>query len=409
MFPYNTELIIIGLFLLYGVFARVRPGYAIVGVIMLTPLYLVRMSFVGIPTTALEIMMLATAGGWALYAHQRKISFSYARRIFILGAGLVLLGAALSSLATDAEMFVSSLGATRAFVVEPLIFAFILGAAVKGGVLSREKIALAIIWSALVMGAVTILGGIFDSFDWIAWDGRLRGPFLSPNHLAMFLAPAIPMAGFLLADKTVRTKGIIVSVFLTIEVFFTGSVGALLGVAAGVFVAWVFTGMKKISKKTTLIILAAIAGGVVVFVLKVGLFLEDIQRSSAASRFAIWRAATRILADHPLWGIGVGTFQEYYLSYQKYFEPYLEWAVPQPHNILLATWLQVGLVGAVGFAIVVAAFFRQIWKGRNEQSKKALYAALFGSVVVILIHGLTDTPVWKNDLAVLFWSLLVLI
>ena len=27
-------------------------------------------------------------------------------------------------------------------------------------------------------------------------------------------------------------------------------------------------------------------------------------------------------------------------EYQKHFPPYLEWAVPQPHNLYLAFWLQ---------------------------------------------------------------------
>ncbi len=405
----HTNELIIGAVVLYGVFTHMRPGYAITGVMMFVPLYLVRTSFFGIPTTVLEIMILATAGGWAWYAQQHKIPVLYARPVFILGAGLVFLGAALSSFVTNVEMFVSSFGAMRAFVAEPLIFAFIVGAAVKARVLSREKIVFAAVCSVFMVGVATMLGGTFGIFDWMTWDGRLRGPFLSPNHLAMLLAPAIPLSGLLLAKKTTHAGGVIIMVLLAILMFLTESLGAIFGATVGIFVAWAFVGAKRIPKKTVLIALAVIAGGAAIFTLKAGLFLENIERSSIASRFMIWRAAVNILYDHPLWGIGVGTFQEYYLSYQKYFEPYLEWAVPQPHNILLATWLQVGLIGLVGFVIVIAAFFRQVWKGRNEQSKKALYAALLGAIVAVLVHGLIDTPVWKNDLAVLFWSFLVLI
>ena len=71
----------------------------------------------------------------------------------------------------------------------------------------------------------------------------------------------------------------------------------------------------------------------------------------------IWKSAGLMIKNNPLFGIGPGNFQEKYMEYQKYFPPYLEWAVPQPHNIFLAFWLESGLIGLAGFILLLLYFF----------------------------------------------------
>ena len=130
----------------------------------------------------------------------------------------------------------------------------------------------------------------------------------------------------------------------------------------------------------------------------------------------IWRAAWMIGKDHPIFGIGPGNFLKYYLDYQKRFsEPYLEWAVPEPHNIFLAFWLEAGILGLSGFALLLYWFFK---KGIFEYKKARPGSARHGSkdisatillislMAYILIHGLFDTTYWKNDLAIMFWVII---
>ncbi|MCK4525454.1 MAG: O-antigen ligase family protein, partial [Candidatus Andersenbacteria bacterium] len=125
-------------------------------------------------------------------------------------------------------------------------------------------------------------------------------------------------------------------------------------------------------------------------------------RSSFHSRLMIWNSAGEIIKDNPLFGIGPGTFQETYLSYaEKFDEPYLEWAVPQPHNVFLAFYLQTGLIGFVGFVLILIWFFNC-----RNRAMPCFYNIINALMIYILIHGLVDTTYWKNDLALMFWLII---
>jgi len=121
----------------------------------------------------------------------------------------------------------------------------------------------------------------------------------------------------------------------------------------------------------------------------------------------IWKSAGKILEDHPLWGSGPGNFQIKYLEYQKYFPPYLEWAVPQPHNLYLAFWLQTGILGIVGFLVLIAKWIKNVIRiiKNHQNGNLQIASVLAGIMLYILIHGIADTTYWKNDLALIFWTI----
>ncbi|MEK7124040.1 MAG: hypothetical protein AAB851_04070, partial [Patescibacteria group bacterium] len=102
-----------------------------------------------------------------------------------------------------------------------------------------------------------------------------------------------------------------------------------------------------------------------------------------------------------------------YLGYQKYFPPYLEWAVPQPHNLFLAFWLQTGIAGFCGLILIIFSFFKEKTAALKQNGGGLFHHQnynfwLAAAMSVILIHGLIDTPYFKNDLSALFWLILAL-
>jgi O-antigen ligase len=109
-----------------------------------------------------------------------------------------------------------------------------------------------------------------------------------------------------------------------------------------------------------------------------------------------------MIKNHWLIGIGPGNYQEKYLDYQKYYPPYLEWAVPHPHNLYLAFWLYGGIAGLIGFLSLIFLWFKGILpKIKSGPDWTALVS--LGIMAYILTHGLIDTTYFKNDLAVIFW------
>ena len=227
----------------------------------------------------------------------------------------------------------------------------------------------------------------------LTYDGRLRAFYLSPNHLAMYLSPILISSFYLyFCFKKNIYKILLFTVHcpLFIVIYLTYSYGAWLGILA----ALIFLLIIKKNKKIALVFF-------LMAILILFLQMPSPKFQALKSRLIIWQSAGEIIKDHPLVGIGPGMFQKYYLDYQAKFPPYLEWAVPQPHNLFLAFWLQTGLIGLTGLVWLLVLFFRSV-------APKKLSAILIATMIYILIHGLVDTTYWKNDLAVIFWLLIAL-
>jgi O-antigen ligase len=113
-----------------------------------------------------------------------------------------------------------------------------------------------------------------------------------------------------------------------------------------------------------------------------------------------------MLRDHPIFGAGISGYQTVMVHYRTrnlHPEPYA-------HNIFLTTWSEVGLIGLAAFTVILVGLLWRAW--RNFGSAPDLYRPLlwgmFGAWVVFVVHGLVDSPYWKNDLSLEFWILAAL-
>ena len=278
----------------------------------------------------------------------------------------------------------------------------------------------------------------------LTYDGRLSAFYLSPNHLAMFLAPVflvnlyflfkasginpvtfsrgVPFCEYnhnfidflrqnaiFLKCNGIKKAVLFSGIALMIpSLYATRSSGAWAGLAIGISF-WLFLKYRiflkyprLFNKKTAIyffIFLGFLSIAVILKLSAIADYFDGEGRSSLHSRLMIWRSAMEILQDNWILGIGPGMFQEYYLAYQKYFTPYLEWAVPQPHNIFLAFWLQAGIVGIIGFIYMIIMLYSRV----SIKNYAELHWLIISFLTYFLIHGLVDTIYWKNDLALIFW------
>lgn len=273
---------------------------------------------------------------------------------------------------------------------------------------------------AVIAGTLaTVFGGLVYFFSGtLTYDGRLSAFFLSPNHLAMAIAPGIVLVWFLWARNTQnyssrRALAILASALCIFVLFQTRSAGAVAGVCVSTIAGEVLLAQAANKRK---IVIAALF-----MILVMGIFawvfrsnIESIfsldNRTSLASRLMIWRSALHIARDHPIVGIGPGNFQSRYLEYQSFYSPYLEWAVPQPHNLFLAFWLQTGVAGVVGFFLMLLFILfriREALLSRTYNEAQRTQIAALAAILCVLVHGLVDTPIWKNDLSLVWWCLMV--
>ncbi|MFZ2975161.1 MAG: O-antigen ligase family protein [Candidatus Moraniibacteriota bacterium] len=361
--------------------------------IFFIPLYLVKIRMGFLPTNILEIMIGAIFLLW-VFSDKKKIKvrkFFVGYKKYIIFGGMMFSGILLSTFFSGNQL--QSWGIIKSWFLMPLALFFL-----AWNIIEKEKIKnvfLVYFFSAI---AVAIISLGYFILNQLTYDGRLAGIFNSPNYLAMYLAPAIIIA--LAQAKSFRI--FIGLIFILIAFYFTYSYAAWASVVA-TFIIIMFI-KKNISFKkialisiTTLLLLFSQLNNK-----KFTDLLVNDQRSSLASRIMIWKASEKMIEDSFVFGIGPGNFQKMYLEYQKFYPPYLEWAVPHPNNLYLTWWLYGGILGLMGFLGLAFSFLRDIFKRSKKEPRQVLFVAL-GIMLVILSHGIFDTTYFKNDLAIVFW------
>jgi O-antigen ligase len=277
-------------------------------------------------------------------------------------------------------------------------------------------------WLAAAVLACGLFEVFFGARDWFArshtlWGVelpatavRLRGTFVNPNHLAVYLEMALPVAfawGCWAArrarDQTHVERQLLLvvpPVMLWLTLFaglaFSGSRGGLLAAVAAVTVQGVLAAqVRRRWWLAPLGALAALAG--VAFVASVGLRegLGRLLSTSAsdvswAARLREYGAVLELWGRFPATGSGLGTFRDAFPLVQP---PGLEGTWWHPHSDLLEVLATAGLAGALLLAAGLAALLRRLATvlaaGSRSEDRAAGLAAL-GALLSVGLHEAMD-------------------
>ncbi len=400
--------------------------YGALLIIFLFPAYLLRFEVFQIPTTFVELLIYFEFLLWSILLFLKKEErvklkkslkrFVVDNQMLVVGLFMLLVGAFVSSLLSANTLV--SFGLFKAYFVDTLLF-FILII----GIFSYKDINI-ILNTFLASGVFMALGSLFYFFSGnLTYDNRLQAVFNSPNFLAMSLAPVILTAIwniFLRRGMPILKIISLAALIILLPVFFlTYSYGAFFALFAALFLMVLVSGRSVLFKMVFCLSLVLFA--VTLFFSQLDakktmdVLLKD-DRSSLESREMIWSASKIILKENYIFGIGPGMFQEYYLSHQKDFKkPYLEWAVPYPHNVFLAFFIQLGILGILGFFLIVFWVFRVcfevlrvFFKEKSSDGRGEAAVLIVAFFTYFLLHGLVDTPYWKNDLSLIFFLFLAI-
>lgn len=254
-----------------------------------------------------------------------------------------------------------------------------------------------------ISAAVTSLGALLAS-NW-SIDGRLLGlDGLSPNYLAMFLAPLFVLALYQVILNRYKILNIVCSLIIFIVIVLTGSRGAYIGIIAGLIFIGATLSMKRFSKTKVISVTIAL------FILLLGgtyaVFRPQANNmgrvgSSSNIRYYIWTTSFEMIGNNPILGVGLGNYQDSFKQLTNGRVNYNEFITPEAlsaHNLYLNLYLTTGIFGLLSFLTLLYFAFRQ------SKNKIALAA-----LIVILVYGLVDTPLFRNDLAASFWIILALL
>lgn len=372
------------------------------------PLYLLRFNLFGLPINAFEMLCFFAIIG--ILVKNKKvftIKIFGIPKFFLLACELIFFGLILSAIFNG--NYPAGLGILKSWFLIPLLFSFTLYS-ILNSTKFLENIYKSLFYSSGLIGIISLS---YKIIGFVTFDNRLRSFYLSPNYLAMYLAPGLFFGLYFLQKSFLKNElsknfflNFLLLLFILFPLYFTYSYGAWIAIFGSFFIITLLTSKNKTyfygAILFSVICLASLffsqAG-----TQKFSDFASLSSRSSLSSRAMIWNSSLLMIEKNPIFGIGPGNFQVAYLEYQKYFPPYLEWAVPQPHNLFLAFWLQTGMIGFAGFLILLFYLFKILCKLLRNEKSAALAAPLFGFFLYTCLHGLIDTPFWKNDLAFLFW------
>lgn len=236
---------------------------------------------------------------------------------------------------------------------------------------------------------------------------RVRGPYGSPNNLALYLGHALPIflaMATLAVEPGQRLLARLVVAPVLVALVLTFSKGALLlGLPAAVLAMGLAAGGRR-RRLALLAVLVWLAALLPLFRTERFAGLLDLQAGTTFFRLQLWRGAWNMAMDHPWLGVGLDNFL---YAYRTIYVPPAAWQelnLSHPHNILLDFWTRLGLVGvAVGVWLFAAAFASlRRTLARVDDYRRAALIGLLGSLTATLAHGLIDNSVFLPDLMLLF-------
>ena len=243
---------------------------------------------------------------------------------------------------------------------------------------------------------------------------RVRGPYGSPNNLALYLSHSLPIllaVAALASDRRKRLAAGLLALLCAAGLALTFSRGALL---LGVPAAVLFLGFAAGGRWRWLALAALALGGLLMLPLfRTERFaaLFDLSGGTGLLRLQLWRGAWNMIREHPWLGVGLDNFLYAYRTRYVLPTAWQELNLSHPHNILLDFWTRLGLAGVVVGAWLFGAAFWQGWRGLSRLSRdlRALMLGLLAALVATLAHGLIDNSLFLAELMILFMVCLGLI
>jgi O-antigen ligase len=369
----------------------------------LAPAYVIRWHVGPLPTTLLEVAMLATIAVFAVETVQQRLPVDW-RGPLTTPAILFIVAGAISVLVSGDHR--AALGLFRAYFLEPAAFFLVVGAVASTP--GRAGLILLGFAAGAAVAAILNAAVVLDAIRHHVLDLATTPPvviYQTANAVSLYLIPLVAMAAAILVHSKGRAERWFSGLFLAAALpacllsFSRGGYLALGAVALGLAIShrWAKVLVPGV-------VVAALAVSQVPLIRhRIAYELHMVPGNTLDFRLRIWGQTLRMLSHSPVLGIGLS-------YYQQAMGPYWQ-DLPKviyPHNIILNFWAVTGLLGLAGFFWLVIRAFMLGWRGwrRHPAEWRPYDLGVMLVLVAMVVHGLVDVPFFKNDLSFEFWALL---
>jgi O-antigen ligase len=367
------------------------------------PLYVVRWRVGPVPTTLLEVLIAFTIVAYlaTLWTERRLPA---ARTAYDIPIALLLVAGVIGiAVAPD---HTRALGIYRAYFVEAVACFYIAVDLLR----TREDLRKVLLVAAA--GSCVMAVGQIISFAIVLAQHRLQlgdaPSFLntSANAVAMYLEPPLAFAvGFTVFASRPKERWIGAGVLALLLVANILTLSRASYLAMAVLAAVLVLSLQSSRWRLRAVGALAVLGLAVLEIPIVNHRLLDLAHS-VTNRTTLYRETFEMLSQRPITGAGISGFP---VRVAPFRPPNLPVQL-YPHDMWLTTWSEIGVLGVLSFAVI---FFGLLWRGaralpRATDIYRPLLWGAVGALVLYTVHGLFDSPYWKNDLSVEFWLLAAL-
>ena len=251
-----------------------------------------------------------------------------------------------------------------------------------------------ILWGIIFLGMVEGIIAIFQKTHWlnsVHHDFNVTGTFSNPGPLGGFMGATITIIlGLYLTKKCFIPKWALFTIFILFCFILlladsrAGFLSTLFGMAT---LCCLFKKMKV--ESFVLIKSVSLFLFMILFIISIYYYKKD----SADGRLLIWRVSIDMIADAPLVGHGIGTFENKYMYYQaQYFEshPYSKYEkladnIVYPYNEFLRIGVEQGIIGIIFILCIIASIFKYT-------SKEKYNKVYLGGFVSLLTFSMFSYP-----------------
>ena len=369
----------------------------------LVPAYVIRWRVGPLPTTLLEVAILATIAVFAFETVQQRVPVEWRGPLTAPAILFVVAGAISVLVGADHR---AALGLFRAYFLEPAAF-FLIVAAVASTA-RRAGLILAGFAAGGTVVAVSNAVVVLNAVRHHVLDLMVTPPvviYQTANAVSLYLIPLVAMAASILVHGRGRAERWLSGLFLAVALpacllsFSRGGYLALAAVGLGIAIShrW-----AKVLVPAAIVALLAVSQ-VPLIRQRIAYELHPLPGNTLDFRIRIWGQTLRMLSHHFVFGIGLG-------NYETAMGPFWQDLphVIYPHNIVLNFWAVTGLLGLAAFGWLTIRAFMLGWRGwrRHSADWRPYDLGVLLALVAMAVHGLVDVPFFKNDLSLEFWALL---
>lgn len=400
----------LGALALYGLLALLAPEVSLLVAVATVPLAPLTASLGPGVFSVAEVSVLIAAGAWiwnaALGASpetgatNRRAAPSTTRILDSLVLLLVCLGIA------------ATLSAEYRHVAARELRVVIVGAALLYALVRRTPDRarmvrlMDVLWASSVAVALYALLRYPSEAGVIAAEGvrRARALYGSPNNLALVMERALPLGLAVAMGGSGRWRRLaygLGAVPVAAALALSFSRGALLlGVPAAVVALAILSRGRWRWAALGGLLLLAVALVPLVGTQRLASLLEPSQGTTFL-RLQLWRSAWRMVGDHPWLGVGPDNFLYYYGDYILPGAEVDRW-LSHPHNLLLDSWLRLGIGGPLAVGLLLAAVGWRalaLLERLGHGDRRAMVVGLLAGIAAAVAHGMIDSFLFVHELA----------